>query len=239
MSERLFASIIGAVTIGCCAVPAAAQGVFNMGGPTQTLTIPTAPAEARNARDRGTFRQALRPRPKAAAPVQVSRFGAAFRRDAVLTMQLERRYIQRFNDPKLRAEVTRNLRGVTPKFMAAMRAVGLDCNNVADAQAAYIVTVWQATRGDYRDNPAQFQAVARQMAVGFSKAGLDGVSNATKQEMAETVIYDAMFIAGLFKDAKSDPALKRWVANYAARGLKTHFGLDTKTLRMTSAGLQA
>ena len=219
--------------------PATAQGVFNMGGLTQTLTIPTAPVEARQARDRGAFRQALRPRPRAAAPVQVSRSVAAFRRDPALTMQVQRRYIQRFNDPKLRADVTQNLQGVTPKFVAAMRAVGLDYNNVADAQAAYIVTVWQATLGDYLDNPAQFQAVARQMAFGFSQAGLGRVSNATKQEMAETVIYDAMFIAGLFKDAKTDPTLKRWVANYAARGLKTHFGLDAKTLRMTSAGLQA
>ena len=219
------------------AMPATAQGVFNMGGLTQTLTIPTDQTEARQARDTGAYRLMLRPRPRAAPVPRINRAAFAYRRDPAITARVQRAFVARFGDPGIRAQVARNMAGSTAKIVGALRPVGMEYTNLADAQATYLVTAWQATHRQYKDNPAHFRAVSRQMAGGNERAGLAKLSNAAKQELAETLLYDAMFMGGLFDDAKTNPTLQRRLAALASNGSQAFFGIDVAGLKMTPAGL--
>lgn len=222
------------------AMPAGAQGVFNMGGLTQTLTIPTDQPEARRARDSGAFRSVFRAT-RAAHPgvaPRVNRSAMNFSRDPAITSRIQQRMLARIQPLSVRAELAKVYAGdFTSEIAGAIRPVGMQYNNVADALAVYLVTAWQATHRSYVDKPAQFQAVARQMAVAGSRVGLDKASNATKQELAETALYEAIMIGSAFKAAKTDAKLAARLAKVSSAGTRNMFGYDVAALQMTTAGL--
>ena len=70
--------------------PAATQGVFNMGGLTQTLTIPKERAQARHARDSGAYRSIFaRPAARSVPAPKVTRAALAFRQDPAITRRVQ------------------------------------------------------------------------------------------------------------------------------------------------------
>jgi hypothetical protein len=219
--------------------PAATQGVFNMGGLTQTLTIPKERAQARRARDSGAYRSIFaRPAARPAPAPKVNYAALAFRQDPTITRRVQQRMLTRISPAAARAEIAKGFAGnMTGEIAAAIRPMGMQYNNAADAMAVYLVTAWQATHRSYVDKPAQFQAVARQMAAAGTRAGLAAASNAEKQEIAETALYEAIMIGSAFKAAKSDPKLAVRLAMLSYEGTRNMFGFDVASLKMTPAGL--
>ena len=230
------ASIIIAA-ISCLGAPLAAQGVFNMGSLTQTLSMPSGQSEARRARATGTFSSAFRPRARTRPP-QVNRAALAFRRDPAITRRVQQRLIARAGTPQARAQLQRAFdANITRDIAGLIRPMGLSYTNLGDALGAFVTTAWQATHGDYDASPAQFRAVSRQMALAASDAGLARAGNATKQELAETALYEAVMIGSSFNAAKTDRAARAKLARLASAGTRNMFGFDTARMRMTSAGL--
>jgi hypothetical protein len=238
MTMRLFRHLAMATAVGLLtAIPLGAQGVFNMGSLTQTVSIPTGQTEARRARSAGTFSSAFRPRARSRVP-QVNRAALTFRRDPAITRRVQQRLLARMSTPQARAQLQRAFdANMTRDIAGLIKPMGLEYTNLGDALGAFVTTAWQATHGNYDATPAQFRAVSRQMTLAASDAGLAGASNATKQELAETALYEAVMIGSSFAAAKTDRAARAKLARLATAGTQNMFGFDTAQMRMTSSGL--
>lgn len=82
-----------------------------------------------------------------------------------------------------------------------------------------------------------YRAVSQQMADAGVKVGLNRISNAEKQELAETLLYDAAFMGGLVQRAQNEPAVRRQIRQMAISGTREVFGFDIAKLRLTPTGL--
>ncbi|MFC4291482.1 DUF6683 family protein [Sphingorhabdus arenilitoris] len=120
---------------------------------------------------------------------------------------------------------------------SAMRGVGLDKNNAADAFAVYWVSAWQAAYGDTStQGSGTYGAVAQQAARGLaSSPEFARATDAQKQEMAEAMMVQAAMIDAAKEQAAGDPDMLRKVGQAVMQGAKAT-GLDLDQMTLTEDG---
>jgi hypothetical protein len=207
---------------------ARAQGVFDMGALTNTLSgagaVPpkkgAAPAPP-GAVVKSTFVQSPE-RTKQNLAQFVAKTREAGNTEAAAQME------QVFNQPNLMGEIGK-----------AIAPSGLKTNDAADAMALWWVVTWNAAHGRTdTPAPATFAAVKAQVKRAFAATpAFAATTDAQKQEMAE-----AMLVQGIMMDAASEQAIKQGgaiaaqVADAALKGAKASYGFDLNAMTLTPQG---
>lgn len=122
----------------------------------------------------------------------------------------------------------------------AMRPVGLRADNVADAYAIWWVSAWEAVNGkDAPDSPALYAAVKGQASRALlATSQFAGVTDAQKQEMAESMLIQAMMVDAYIQGTAGNPAQQAELAKAVNQGAKA-MGLDLTTMNLTEQGFSA
>ncbi len=122
---------------------------------------------------------------------------------------------------------------------SAMRGVGLDPANAADAFAVYWVSAWQASVGEMKTaSPTAYQAVAAQAARGLSQSPeFASATDEQKQEMAEALMVQMALIDAHKEESISDPAKQKALANAVLRGAAAS-GLELGQMVLTERGFE-
>lgn len=115
---------------------------------------------------------------------------------------------------------------------------GLTTGDVADCIALYLASAWLATEGSDADpTRGQMRGLRAQVAEAlgadpmFAKA-----SDATKQEVAEANLLQAMVAGESANLARRDAAMREKVRTAIAAGARSTYGLDILSVRLTDAG---
>ncbi len=118
-----------------------------------------------------------------------------------------------------------------------MRPVGLRVNNVADAYTVWWIAAWEAVnQTDAGSSSAMYTAVKNQAAQAILKSGkISGMSAATKQEMAESLLVQAFLIQQAQQSARGDANQGTSVARAVNEGAK-RTGLDLTKMTLTEDG---
>jgi hypothetical protein len=212
---------------------AQAQGVFDMGGLTNTLSQGAlVQSERERARGQGTRGTAVR---KANPKVLL------YRPNLTVRARNLKRIVEktRSTDPAAAAEMEKSF--AKTDFLGElgrlMRPIGLNPNNVADATALYLVTAWYGTRGSTDGKPANYKAVSAQIArIMASNPTLVRASDATKQQTAESMMLFAVFTEQSVNQAKKRPGTLPQVRAAIAQGAKATFGFDLTKMRLGAKG---
>jgi hypothetical protein len=213
------------------APPAAAQGVFDMGTLTNTIST-TANTQAEQKR----AGQAIAT-PSAAAisalnyspsldirRQNIAKFVAglkAMNPDAVAQME------------QLFAQVN-----VIDEMGKAIAPYGLKTSNIADAYTVYFMTAWMSANGRTDDNTNEQVAGTRQMAVNALTASpeIGKLSDADKQSFAEALLIQAMMFDAMTEAVAADPAGLAKVKGDVKAGAK-EMGIDVDAFKLTPTGL--
>ncbi|MCJ2189072.1 DUF6683 family protein [Novosphingobium beihaiensis] len=150
------------------------------------------------------------------------------------------RFIQKSNgDPSMKAFAAKSGQ-LFPKIERMMGSVGLSANNVADTYALWWISAWDASHGVTVTRPAStYQAVKRQAARAIlGSSQFQGATPALKQEMAEALIAQTVFIDSSVEDAKNDPQKLRLVGAAVAKGAR-RMGIDLSAMTLTPAGFRS
>ena len=120
---------------------------------------------------------------------------------------------------------------------AELARYGLRVDDVADAYAVWWVAAWNGWAGDTSDpTREQLSAVRAQAARAVSATPGFAIANeATRQEMAESLLVQAALIEAATDQLKIDPATKpqlRQAMDQAGRSM----GLDFTTMRLAKSG---
>jgi hypothetical protein len=129
---------------------------------------------------------------------------------------------------------------VIDKMGALIGPHGFRIDDLGDVYALWWITTWQATRGRNDDtSPAINEAVRRQThrALAATPALLSG-GEATRQQLAESLLLHAMLIDAAVDQAKGNPQQMQTVGKAAAQGAKV-MGLDLATMQLTETGFVA
>jgi hypothetical protein len=216
------------------AVPAASQdagGVLDLTG----VGIYAMEEAVMQAAQETTTRPRARQRPAPAPTARLSYTPSMARRRANLAMFVER---SRRKDPKgaarLQQEIAKS--DIIGRMNGELARVGLRADNVADAYAAWWLNAWLASR-QRTDTPprSQIAAVRAQAAQAMTSAGLATASDATKQEVAEANLVQAMLIGSYMEHAKSDRDLSRRLAVAVRQGARAS-GLNLDAMELTDEG---
>lgn len=240
MRNRIF---LGLTAAACALLPVslAAQGVFNMGMLTNTLTQGGSDSSSvSSVRNSGGFRQMLRPAPR--GPVRINPAALNFRPDKAARKRNMARFVASIR--RVDPAGAKGLQDVLTKhdLIAEMNVQlphsGLRANSVPDAMALYLVTAWYGVRGSTDSKPADFRAVRDQFAraIGTTR-GYAGTSNAEKQQMSESMLLQAMIADQAVQNAKGNPAQLRQLRNNLNAGARATFGFDLTQLRLGPNGL--
>lgn len=233
-------------TLAMVAPPAAAQDVVMALDPTlMTGWSGVAGAGEYAKRDFGTrlHRPSARGSALAATPQRVTA-SLTFRPDPAVRNQVYNRAVaewskrDRAEGAKLRqllqsGKVMRDMNGY-------MAGYGLNPNNVGDTTAMYLALAWNVVHGS-SDDPgrAQVQGLRRQTAATFATL-LDFMraGPATRQELSDANVIQSAFVANIANAMAKDGSLAGRARNSVAQGVKSIYGLDLRTVKLTSAGFQ-
>jgi hypothetical protein len=213
------------------ATPAAAQGVFDMGALTNTIsTSANTQAEQKRAG------QAV------AVPSQSSIAALNYK----LSLDLRRQNIAKFVE---------GMKGMNPEAGAQMEQAfaqvdiidevgkgiakyGLKTSNIADAYTVYLMTAWMTANGRMDDNSNEQVAGTKQMAVNALTASPDvgKLSDADKQAFAESLLIQAMLFEATLGSVAADPAQMAKVQGDIRTGAKA-MGIDVDLFKLTPTGL--
>ena len=118
-----------------------------------------------------------------------------------------------------------------------MRPMGLRADNVADAYTLWWVVAWHAANEKQGDpNPAIMSAVKSQASNALSATQqFSSASNAVKQEMAESLLIQAVMIDSHIDAAVGKPSDQAALAKAVNQGAKK-MGLDLTTMDLTEQG---
>lgn len=128
-------------------------------------------------------------------------------------------------------------RDIIEDMRAPLSKYGMRIDNVADAYAVWWINAYQATRGTTDDpSPAATEAVRTQVmqSMGATREFV-GAGDADKQELAESLLIQALLISTAVEQAKGNPDQLRAVGRAAAQGARG-MGLDLSTMELTDAG---
>lgn len=121
----------------------------------------------------------------------------------------------------------------------AMRSVGLDPHNVADAYAFWWVEAWSSTRMIESPNDAvTWQAVARQAREALAATSeMAKESDGAKQQLAEAMIVQGGIMNGAVQQARDNPAMRQQLASAARKGALA-MGLNLDAMVLTPQGFR-
>ncbi len=240
--QTFFRFVAAGCTIGSLALspkPATAQGVFDMGVLTNTVS-------------QGAVEQSERKRAAAlkgalTRSVTTKNTGKATRLLFTPSVAVRKQSIANFisrvrqSDPQNAGALEKDL--TTKDIFAALdkklAGYGMKTNSLTDALTAYVIVAWEAVHGS-NDDPqkAAVLAVREQMARALGGVpALASVPDAKKQELAEAFILQAMLIDSYIVGAKKTPELMPKVTTAIATGTRSSLGFDLTALKLTSSGL--
>ena len=220
--------------------PAMAQGVFNMGALTNSLSQGAIiESETARARTSQIFR------PQAGAPQRQAVDGAAlvYRPSIAVRKRNLAQIVERLRrvDPPGAAGLQDMFATRDPitGIGGVMRTAGLDPDNVADAIATYLVAAYYGVRGSTEGEPAEFKAVSAQVARALSAdPTFTGASDAVKQEMAEGMLVQAMLTAQAVEAGQKQPSAMPAIKAAIGQGARSSFGMDLTRVRLGPEGLR-
>lgn len=231
--------------LGACAflalaiAPAAAQGVFNMGVLTNTLSQgATVQSESTFASSAPVFHSIIRA-PRGAT---INRVAITYRPDMRVRKRNMAQFVSRLQrvDPASAADLQRTLakRDLVAEMGSVMRPVGLNPNNVADAMATYLVTAYYGVRGSTDGEPEEFKSVSAQVARAISAdPNFAGAKDSLKQEIAESMLVQAMLANQAVQAAQKQPSAMPSIKAAIAKGARSSFGFDLTRMRLGPDGL--
>lgn len=220
--------------------PAIAQGVFDMGALTNTLSQ-GALVQSETARARTN--QIFRPQARVPRSQAVDRAALLYRPDMTVRKRNMTQIVERLRrvDPVGAADLQRTFasRDVIAEMDRVMRPVGLKPDNVADAVATYLVTAYYGVRGSTEGEPHEFKAVSAQVgrALGADPA-FTSASDASKQEMAESMLVQAVLANQAVQAAQKQPSAMPAVKAAIGQGTRSSFGMDLTRVRLGADGLR-
>ncbi|RYG45803.1 hypothetical protein EON79_11725 [bacterium] len=227
--------VVGGAAFAMAAV-APAQGVFNMGMLTNTVSQG---AIVKSERERSI--RMGKGDPLAARPVKANPAALLYKPSA----ETRKRNIAAFV-AKIRAADPASADGLQKAFDQAdvmgevrkqVRQAGLNPDNVADTMAAYLVTAWYGVRGNTDSKPADYRAVSVQLRGAMAKVpAMTRVSNAAKQEMAETMLLQALIADQAVAGAKGQPSMLSQIKATIGQGARATFGFDLAKIRLGKQG---
>lgn len=249
-ADRIFTvlkSISYSVMVGLLALaggPLKAQGVFDMGSLTNTLSVDHV-TQSESARSSGVRSLDLSKRTmlQLTQPVSTnhSPSDTAFPVSKKIRQQNLDRIVKKTaaNDPAGAKEMERIFANadVIAEIGQGIAPFGLKTNNVADAYTVYWMTAWQAANQDNSDFDAPTVASVRQqsadilMSVNAFVRADDGI----KQELAEIYLVQAALIQAVADNARSNPQLRSQLATAVKKGAKVS-GLDLGRMTLTAEG---
>lgn len=151
LSRRALAGALSAFAVA--PMPALAQGVFNMGMLTKTLSQG---AQSEDARASGLA--AFRSITSAPRTAPINEAAIRYQPSMAVRARNMKQLVERLRrvDPASASDLERTLasRDVVAEIAGVMRPVGLDPNNLADAAATYLVTAYYGVRGSTDGEPA-------------------------------------------------------------------------------------
>jgi hypothetical protein len=129
---------------------------------------------------------------------------------------------------------------VIERMGALMAPHGFRVDDLADVYALWWITSWQAMRGRNDDPaPAVNAAVRAQTHRALAATpALVGADDATRQQLAESLLLHAMLIDAAVDQAKGNPQRMQVVAKTAAEGARA-IGLDLAAMNLTERGFVA
>lgn len=220
--------------------PIQAQGVFNMGMLTNTLSqdVSAQSERRRAARRRGKSRSSIRYTPQTKSTLGTFRQSAAVRKN----------YVADFT-AKMKAADAKDGAGMQQIFAkqnlfamvgSKMSKYGLRTNNIADPLAMYIVTAWQGVRGrDSAPNKAQLLGVRSQIARNLAKVpSLNRLSDAEKQQWADSLLIQTFITDLAVKHAKKNPGLMAQSKADITSAARRNIGFDLNVMKLTNEGLE-
>ena len=235
---------VGVLSFGM-ALPAPAQvqinPVFDMGALTNTLSQG---ALIQSERRRATR---MHDHSKSSSSKQ-SASGGGMRGTFTTSESVRKRVMDSFvtkaraADPQGAAEMERVFATQKPFSVMGkwMARYGMSLNSVADAMATYAVVAWNGARGS-NDDPqkAQILGVRDQFARALgSTTAFARLSDAKKQELADTLLLDALLYDASIGAAKKKPETMPQVRATIAKGALSTLKLDVNAFQLTNAGLR-
>lgn len=148
----------------------------------------------------------------------------------------------RTTNPQAAAALERDFAKGDPVVAIApgLARYGLHTDDVADAMTAYLVSAWYGVRGSNEDPPRdKVRAVREQMQrVLLSTPSFGASSNATKQQMSDSLLLQLMVTERLVSSAKGDAANMDAVKNTIRQSVLKTLKIDMTKAELTSKGLQ-
>jgi hypothetical protein len=235
--RRVLPSVVA--TVAFTPVSASAQGAFDMGMLTNSLSQGALiQSEEGRASSQRAFRSAVRTPRTAPVDRAALRYtpSLAVRKRNLAQMVSRLREV----DPTGAADLERTFarRDVIGEVGKLMRPEGLDPDNVADAMAMYLIAAYYGVRGSVDSKPSDYKAVSAQLARAISAAPeFSGASDASKQEIAESMIVQAVLVEQAVQAAQKQPSAMPAVKGAIARGARAAFGFDVAKMQLGPNGL--
>lgn len=227
-------------------VAALAQGVFDMGSLTNSLSQG---ANINHERERSIRMGKGDPLPtwkrpggsKSRGHVRPNPAALLYRSSLAVRKRNLDAYVARIEavDPASAESLRRDLAkgDLIVRARPVMRAIGADPNNVADAMAMYLVVAWHGARGDDKGTKAEFRGVRDQLFRGMAgNPAMARISDAVKQQTAETMILNALLTDASVTDAMKNPEKLPGVRSMVGQGARSTFGFDLTRLRLGANG---
>jgi hypothetical protein len=226
---RVLAIVKIAVLFFLFSTTAVAQGVFDMGVLTNTLTIETRPTPS------------VSPRSNERKPNLAPESSLSYSASAVVRKNNLSNFVKKTRavDPEgaSKMEAMFASTDVIDAIGKGIAPFGLRTNNVADAYTVYWTNAWLGSRGRNDTLSKQQVAAVRNQAANalLTTPAFSSASNAQKQEMSEALLVQAALIEAYVDNAKSDPALMAKVKAAITQGAKG-MGLDLYKMTLTPDG---
>ena len=224
--------------------PVAAQGVFDMGALTNTLSMDHV-TQSERSRAKALSRSMRSEFTKTtSATRRVTGVSTTFHPSAAVRKRNYAQFVAKTGavDPKSAADLQHTFatRDVIGEMGRDIARYDLRTNDIADAMTVYLIIAWYGVRGRDEDPPkAQVAAVRKQMANAIkSTPQFASATDAQKQEMAEAMLIHALLAGQAVSAARKKPEYLAGVEGAIAQGATTAFGFDLRRMKLTDNGLQ-
>jgi hypothetical protein len=231
--------------VSVLSAPVFAQGVFDMGMLTQSLSVDhVTQSERARATNQGQGAPAARSPAGGAIARQADASALRFpispsRRQANIATFIN---VVAASNPQVRDDLRRAF--VQNDFFGEVepplrQAYGMTLNNVADNAALWLATSWAASNNFEGDlTRAQFDGLRRQFSSSFLRnARLSALDDAGKQDMADLFLLKAVWISMSTQAYKTDPRKKAAHRFSVIETSRRDMGIDFTTLSLTDSGL--
>ena len=235
------------ILLACLAVPASAQDAIMALNPTTMIGYAgTTVGNAYKPRDFGprltaSARPSAAPRRVTAAQV-IAR--TSYRPDPAIRNRIYARAVEmmakggaadaeRFRQILMSGKMRNEVAGVLAGY-------GMSANNLVDTTTLYLAVAWLTTHGNNgAPSAAQLGGLRRQVALAYgSIPQIMAMSNAAKQELAESNILQASLSSTLAEQASKDAATAAKARAVIANWVRASYSVDLRRVNLTAQGLR-